>query len=240
MKSYDYVSLLGRSAASGIVLSFFENHNVQWKSLPVYKSLGQTWAKLSLYDALLVMEFEKDTKPHSSVLHKPRDFKVRKITLSNHSKENHQYIGNFQGPLNLKSNLKDFIRTLGENYQKDHLKGTYLWSDDKGTIELYVDPTSQQVDYINFIVKDIDAPNVQRAGTVSQKDAETLGVEGLGVEQLGIEPPDIQYQDTPEPSEFDNVSAVERESNSIFGLIVFVIALGFGLYYYDEIIAFLT
>jgi len=240
MKSYDYASLLGRSAASGAVLSFFENHNVQWKSLPIYKSLGRNWAKLSLYDSLLVMEFEKDAKPHSYVLHQPRDFKVSKITLSNHNKEHHQHIGNFQGPLNLKSGLKDFIRTLGENYQKNQLKGTYLWSDDKGTIELYVDPTSQRIDYINFSVKDIDGLNVQGIDTLGQEDAGQLDAERLGAEKLGIEPPDIQYQDTPEPSEFENLSAVERESNSIFGLVVFVIVLGFGLYYYDEIIAFLT
>lgn len=229
--SQGYLSLIGRSASSQEVQKFFREHGVSWSSVDIYKGRGVTEASLELYDSALEIEFIKKLSPKSTVTQQQQDFIISSITLVNHTDESNSKIGNIIGPLNLKSRLADVTRVLGQHYEQNRYQGTYCWRMKDVVVEVDYESTT---DEIGYIVISSDNAEVKAIKEV----ADTLSTGALSnseSEQLGIEPPDMQYQEEPTPSEYDNLPVVERDSGSRVGVVVLLAFLLVALFFYDEV-----
>lgn len=231
MSSTDYLSLIGQPASSQNVQQFFNHHGVTWDSVVIYQGYGATMGSLELYDSALEVEFVKQLSPKSAVTNQPGDFIVSGITLINHTATINKKIGPVLDGLTLKSRFEDLTRVLGKDYGKNRQQGTYYWQRGKTSIEVDYESTRNEISYIYLSA---ETPEVNAVKEVVESFSDgSLSEEAT--EQLGIEPRDIQYEDTPQESEFDNLPVVERESNG-YWRVVFILALVItGLFFYDDI-----
>jgi hypothetical protein len=229
--SQGYLSLVGRSASSQEVQKFFREHNTSWSSVNVYKGRGVTEASLELYDSALEVAFIKKLSPKSSVTQQQQDFVVSSITLINHTDHSNQKVGQIIGPVRLTSRLSEVVQALGEHYEQNRYQGTYCWRKDGVIIEVDYETTS---DEIGYIVMSADNAEIKAIKEV----AESLSDGALSSEeseQLGIEPPDMQYQEEPTPSEYDNLPVIERDSGGRLGVMVLLAAVVVALFFFDDV-----
>ncbi|RDX36330.1 hypothetical protein DZA50_04485 [Kangiella sp. HD9-110m-PIT-SAG07] len=232
--SQDYLSLVGRSAASQEVQRFFREHKVSWNSVDLYQSQGVTEASLELYDSALEIEFIKKLSPRSSVTHQAKDFIISSITLVNHTDQSNQSIGQVVGPLRLTSRLADVTQTLGQNYDQNRYQGTYRWRKDDVIIEVDYETTQDQ---INYIVLAADTLEVRAVKEVAESLDGSLAQEAS--EDLGIELPDLPYEDEPVTLDYENSPVVERESGNRSGIMVLLALIIAALFFYDDIAQFI-
>lgn len=230
--SQGYLSLIGRSATSQEVQRFFKQHGVSWNRVNIYKGRGITEASLELYDSALEVEFIKKLSPRSSVTNQAQDFIVSSITLLNHSDLGNQKIGQIIGPLRLTSRFVDVTRAFGEHYEQNRHQGTYCWRKDGVVVEVDYETTKDQINYIVFSADNAEIKAIKDVadnfsdGALSEKETE----------QLGIEPPDLEYQDEPVPSEYDNIPVIERDTGSRLGSIVLIVLVGIALFFLEDIV----
>ncbi|WP_223669538.1 hypothetical protein [Kangiella shandongensis] len=231
MSSIDYLSLIGQSASSQNVQHFFSHHGVAWDSVIIYKGSGATLGSLELYDCALEVEFVKQLSPKSAVVNQPRDFVVSGITLVNHTVATNKKIGPVIDGVTLDGSFEELTRILGNDYGQNRQQGAYYWKRGETAIEVGYESTRNEISYIYLSA---ETPEVNAVKEVVENFSDGTLSEGE-TEQLGIEPRDIPYEDTPQPSGYDNLPVVERDSGSRFGVMVVLAMIIAALFFYDEI-----